>query len=145
MAELHPQLEKDCLIIGRFPLCRLLLMLDVNYPWFLLVPDREGITEIHQLSEQDQQQLMRESSYLAKVLEQEFQADKINVAALGNLVPQLHVHHVVRYRNDAAWPHPIWGRVEPKPYCEEAVSHIIRRLQRWPLEDFTFGEQSSAG
>jgi diadenosine tetraphosphate (Ap4A) HIT family hydrolase len=140
MAKLHPQLEKNCLIIGRFPLCRLLLMLDVNYPWFVLVPDREGITEIHQLTEKDQQQLMRESSYLAGVLEQEFQADKINIAALGNLVPQLHVHHVVRYHDDPAWPHPIWGRVEAKTYCEEAIAEIIRRLQHIPLKDFTFGE-----
>jgi diadenosine tetraphosphate (Ap4A) HIT family hydrolase len=139
MAELHPQLEKDCLMIGHFPLCRLLLMLDVNYPWFVLVPDREGITEIHQLTEEDQQQLMRESSYLAKVLEQEFQADKINIAALGNMVPQLHIHHVARYRNDAAWPHPVWGRVETKPYCEEAIANMIRRFQRIPLADFTFG------
>ena len=139
MAELHPQLEKDCLVIGHFSLCRLLLMLDVNYPWFVLVPDREEITEIHQLTEEDQQQLMRESSYLAKVLEQEFQADKINIAALGNMVPQLHIHHVARYRNDAAWPHPVWGRVEAKPYCEEAIANMIRRLQRIPLKDFTFG------
>ena len=140
MAKLHPQLEKDCLIIGRFPLCRLLLMLDVNYPWFILVPDREEITEIHQLPEEDQQQLMRESCYLAEVLEQEFQADKINIAALGNLVPQLHVHHVVRYRTDAAWPHPIWGRVEVKPYCEDSLSDVIRRLRSILLKDFTFGE-----
>jgi diadenosine tetraphosphate (Ap4A) HIT family hydrolase len=140
MAKLHPQLEKDCLVIGAFPLCRLLLMLDANYPWFLLVPNREEITEIHQLSEQDQQQLMRESCYLAEVLEQEFQADKINIAALGNMVPQLHVHHVVRYRDDAAWPHPIWGRLQQKPYCEESLSDIIRRLRDLPLKDFTFAE-----
>lgn len=140
MADLHPQLQKDCLVIGRFPLCRLLLMLDVNYPWFVLVPDRHGITEIHQLQEKDQQQLMRESSYLAEVLEEEFQADKINVAALGNQVPQLHIHHVVRYRDDPAWPDPVWGKVKQKPYCEEAISAIIGRLRKVLLKDFTFGQ-----
>jgi diadenosine tetraphosphate (Ap4A) HIT family hydrolase len=139
MAELHPQLRKDCLEIGHFPLCRLLLMLDVNYPWFVLVPDRHGITEIFQLQEKDQQQLMRESSYLAEALEKEFQADKINVAALGNLVPQLHLHHVVRYRDDPAWPDPVWGKVKQRPYCEEAISNVIGRLRKVLLKDFTFG------
>ncbi len=139
MAELHPQLKKDCLAIGRFPLCRLLLMLDVNYPWFVLVPDREGITEIHQLTEEDQRQLMWESSHLSAALEREFKADKINVAALGNVVPQLHIHHVVRYRNDAAWPEPIWGKVKPEPYCEDCISNMISRLRKVLVEDFTFG------
>ena len=109
MAELHPQLARDCRLIGRFPLCRLLLMLDANYPWFILVPDREGITEIHQLDSDDQQRLLHESSSLAGVLEEVFQADKLNIAALGNVVPQLHVHHIVRYENDPAWPAPVWG------------------------------------
>lgn len=129
MAELHPQLQKDCLLIGNYPLCRLLLMQDANYPWFILVPDREGITEIHQLSEPDRQQLMRESCRLATVLEREFRPDKLNIAALGNLVPQLHIHHVVRYRDDPTWPAPIWGKIPARPYSESELKALLIRLK----------------
>lgn len=130
MAKLHPQLENDCLLIGQFPLCRLLLMKDANYPWLILVPDREGVTEIHQLEEADRQQLMRESTHLSQFLEKEFKADKINIAALGNMVPQLHIHHIVRYRDDIAWPAPVWGAHPPKAYTEEALAERASRLER---------------
>jgi diadenosine tetraphosphate (Ap4A) HIT family hydrolase len=129
MAELHPQLQKDCLLIGRFTLCRLLLMRDANYPWFILVPDREGIAEIFELSEADQVQLLRESSRLAAILSEHFHADKLNIAALGNVVPQLHLHHIVRYRDDAAWPAPVWGRVPPRNYTPEELSSVLARLR----------------
>ena len=85
MAEINPQLQQDCLVIGRFSLCHLLLMKDANYPWFILVPDRPGVTEIHQLSVADQHQLMDESSRLAASLVRLFQADKLNIATLGNV------------------------------------------------------------
>jgi diadenosine tetraphosphate (Ap4A) HIT family hydrolase len=113
---IHPTLRRDCEAVGRFTLCHLLLMKDANYPWFILVPDRPAIGEIYQLDESDQLQLMRESSYLAQKLALHFRADKLNIAALGNVVPQLHIHHVVRFRDDAAWPAPVWGAVPPKPY-----------------------------
>ena len=113
MADLHPQLLEDCLVLGSFPLCRLLLMKDANYPWFILVPDRDDLSEIHHLSKEDQLQLIRESAFLSEVLEETFRADKINIAALGNMVPQLHVHHVVRYKDDMAWPSPVWGKNKP--------------------------------
>ncbi len=129
MADLHPQLKQDCLLIGRFPLCRLLLMQDANYPWFILVPDREGVTEIHQLDAADRQQLMRESCALATVLAERFKADKLNIAALGNVVPQLHVHHVVRHRKDPAWPAPVWGRVPPTPYTAGRLAEVLERLR----------------
>jgi len=129
---LHPQLEKDCFVIGQLPLCALLLINDANYPWFILVPQRENITEIHQLSEEDQQQLMRESSQLAVCIEKEFNADKVNIAALGNMVPQLHIHHIVRYKTDPAWPAPVWGKIEAVPYFDEEVkilrSHLAQSL-----------------
>ncbi|MDX9740625.1 MAG: HIT family protein [Gammaproteobacteria bacterium] len=121
MAELHPRLREDTFELGCLPLCRLLLMNDANWPWFILVPDRAGITEIHQLDAADQWQLTRESSFLALRLSTHFRADKLNIAALGNVVPQLHVHHIVRYRTDPAWPAPVWGRLAPKPYEEEAL------------------------
>ena len=138
MAELHPQLRQDCLLIGRFSLCRLLLMRDANYPWFILVPDREGISEIYQLSEADQVQLLRESSRLASVLAERFQADKLNIAALGNVVPQLHIHHVVRYRDDAAWPAPVWGRVPARPYTPEGSAAVIEILRQGLRDDFEY-------
>jgi diadenosine tetraphosphate (Ap4A) HIT family hydrolase len=138
MAELHPQLQKDCLIVGRFTLCRLLLMRDANYPWFILVPDRDGITEIFQLSEDDQVQLLRESSRLSAVLVERFQADKLNIAALGNVVPQLHVHHVVRYRDDPAWPAPVWGRVPARPYSPEEMSAVLETLRSGLSNNFEY-------
>lgn len=128
MASIHPQLREDCLVLGSFPLCRLLLMKDANYPWFILVPDREDIREIHQLSDEDQIQLIKESSFLSAVIEKEFQADKINIAALGNMVRQLHVHHVVRYKDDMAWPSPVWGKHPAREYTEELLDTISNKI-----------------
>lgn len=138
MFKLHPQLQQDCLFIGRFELCCLLLMRDANYPWFILVPEREGISEIHQLSQDVQYLLIRESSYLSEKLMAAFRGDKMNVAALGNMVPQLHIHHVVRYRDDAAWPAPIWGQVPAKPYTEEGQDAVIEKLRAVLTEGFEF-------
>lgn len=116
MAELHPQLAKDCIEIGRFPLCRVLLMNDANYPWFILVPDREGAREIYQLSAADQQQWLRESAELSRAIVDLFQPDKLNLGALGNMVPQLHIHYIARYQDDPAWPRPVWGQVPARAY-----------------------------
>ncbi|MEA2093832.1 MAG: HIT domain-containing protein [Pseudomonadota bacterium] len=138
MAELHPQLQADCLLIGRFPLCRLLLMQDANYPWFILVPDREDVSEIYQLSADDQVQLTRESARLAALLAERFQADKINIAALGNMVPQLHIHHVVRYHDDPAWPAPVWGQVPPRPYTGDEILAVTAKLGEGLKPGFEF-------
>lgn len=113
-------------------------MRDANYPWFILVPDRENITEIYQLTPQDQQQLMQESSYLAQSLVQAFGADKINIAALGNVVPQLHIHHIVRYRHDPAWPAPVWGKLPLKPYSDNQVTDVINRLKQVFVDQVTY-------
>jgi diadenosine tetraphosphate (Ap4A) HIT family hydrolase len=137
MFELHPRLAQDGIPLGRFSLCRLLLMNERRYPWFILVPERPAVSEIHQLSEADRIQLMRESCALSEVLAELFRADKLNVAAIGNLVPQLHVHHVVRYRNDPAWPAPVWGRFEPLPYDEAAVADIRAKLGGAGLRGFS--------
>jgi diadenosine tetraphosphate (Ap4A) HIT family hydrolase len=127
MAGLHPQLAADCLVLGRFELCHVLLMPDANYPWFILVPDRDDISEIFQLSDIDQQRLMVESSLFGKLLYNEFSADKLNIAALGNVVPQLHIHHVVRYQSDPAWPAPIWGAVAARPYDNDSLNRLIEK------------------
>ncbi len=128
MTDIHTQLLNDCLVLGSFPLCRLLLMKDANYPWFILVPDREDTSEIHHLSDEDQIQLIKESAFLSAVIEEEFRGDKINVAALGNVVPQLHLHHIVRYKDDVAWPSPIWGNQPTREYSDELLDTMSNKL-----------------
>lgn len=134
---LHPQLVADTLVLGELPLCLVLLANDSQYPWLILVPKLAELREIHHLSESDQQQLMRESCAVAALLESELGAEKINVAALGNMVAQLHVHHVARFSSDAAWPAPIWGKHPAKPYADsgEQVSLWQRHLSA--IEGFT--------
>jgi diadenosine tetraphosphate (Ap4A) HIT family hydrolase len=140
MAEIHPQLKNDCVLLGRFDLCYLLLANDANYPWFILVPDRDSIKEIYQLSEDDQRQLLTESSLLSGQIMQIFKGDKLNVAALGNQVPQLHVHHIVRYENDPAWPAPVWGQVAAKPYAETELAEIVSKLELSQLQGFQIAD-----
>ncbi len=128
MFQLDERLAASAITLGAFPLSLLLLSRDANYPWFLLVPQRQGVTEIFQLESADQQQLMAESCHLSRVLMAEFAGDKLNVAALGNQVPQLHLHHVVRYRGDPAWPGPVWGAVSPRTYEAAAAVETGRRV-----------------
>ncbi len=127
--ELAPQLAADTVVLGKFPLSLVLLSKDANYPWCILVPRRKGIREAHHLSEEDRFQLTRESCHLAEVMADLFVPDKMNVAALGNLVPQLHVHHVARFKTDAAWPKPIWGVVEAKTYDAAELEERVSRLR----------------
>ena len=137
---LDPRLQQDTLPIGDFPLCRLLLSNDSNYPWFILVPRRDDISEIFQLDVADQQQLWQETTALAEMLKDSFDADKLNVAALGNVVSQLHMHVIVRKREDAAWPAPVWGKHPAKPYNSEQIALIRERLRLVLTDDFTFLE-----
>lgn len=125
MFTLHQQLEKDCIELGQFDLCTVLLMNDSNYPWFILVPEREGIKEIYELSDDDQLQLIKESNFLSKILKKYFYADKINIAALGNVVPQLHLHHIARYSDDICWPAPVWGARPAIEYTEDQLDKIL--------------------
>ncbi|HEX2668717.1 MAG TPA: HIT family protein [Gammaproteobacteria bacterium] len=138
MFELHPQLAKDCRDLGSLGLCRLLLMDDANYPWFILVPQREGAREVHELDDEDRARLWDESALLARALMRGFAPDKLNLAALGNQVPQLHVHHIVRYRHDPAWPQPVWGKLPAKRYYAaeaEKLAALIRSLLGDALEE----------
>ncbi|WP_407330850.1 HIT domain-containing protein [Enterovibrio sp. 27052020O] len=107
--ELHPRLESDTTWLGDLPLCRVLLSKEDIGPWFILVPKVVGVTELHHLSEADQQQFMRESSLLAAKLEFLTRPDKLNMGALGNIVSQLHIHYIARFQSDIAWPGPVWG------------------------------------
>lgn len=140
MFTLDSRLQQDTLPIGDFPLCRLLLSNDANYPWFILVPRREDISELFQLDAADQQQLWLETTALAELLKDSFDADKLNVATLGNVVSQLHMHVIVRKHDDAAWPTPVWGKHPAKPYSAEQVAAIRERLRLVLADDFKFLE-----
>lgn len=137
---LDSRLEQDTLPIGDFPLCRLLLMNDAQYPWFILVPRREAVSELFQLDAADQQQLWRETTAFAEIVKDSFGADKMNVATLGNVVSQLHMHVIARSRDDGAWPAPVWGRHQPKPYTQDQAAAIRARLKTVLTDQFRFGE-----
>lgn len=125
---LHPRLAADTLPLGDFPLCRLLLMNERRFPWCLLVPRRAGVREIHALTAPDRRRLWQESHQLTLAMLAAFGGDKFNLAALGNQVPQLHLHHVVRRVGDAAWPHPVWGCGPAQRYAPDTAAEIRQRL-----------------
>ncbi len=140
MFVLDSRLEQDTLNLGDFPLCRLLLMNDANYPWFILVPRREEVSELFQLDSADQQALWREATSLAETLKDTFGADKMNVATLGNVVSQLHMHVIARRRDDTAWPAPVWGHKPAVPYSTAQVDAIKQKLKLVLTDDFRFVE-----
>ena len=107
---LHDKLAEDTVVLGRLTISIVLLAKDSRYPWVILVPERASIKEIYELSREDQLRLQLESCAVAKAMSLHFQADKMNVATLGNIVPQLHIHHVARFKEDDAWPDPVWGK-----------------------------------
>lgn len=113
---LHATLARDTLEVTRLSLCRVLLMRDRRYPWLILVPQRESLREIHELPAADRAALIEEIAQAGEVLARHFQPDKLNVGALGNLVPQLHIHVVARFAADPAWPGPVWGSGTAEPY-----------------------------
>jgi diadenosine tetraphosphate (Ap4A) HIT family hydrolase len=127
---LHPQLKRDTIEIGDLPLSRVLVIRDANYPWLLLVPRRPETVEIIDLDEVEQAQLMTEVSRTARALKEVTKCDKLNIAALGNAVPQLHVHVFARRTSDAAWPRPVWGVAPPLPHDAGEVQNFISALRR---------------
>ena len=129
MFKLHSRLQQDTFHLGQFSLSEVLLMNDVRYPWVILVPKRNDITEIYQLDNKDQQQLMIESSFVASQLADMVKADKMNVAMLGNVVSQLHLHHVARFRADETWPEPVWGKGQAVPYNKDESNAVCQQLQ----------------
>ena len=113
---LDPRLAAESTPLGELALCQVLLMDDARFPWVLLVPKRAGLVEIIDLGAGDLQRLMEEIATASGVLEAATSPYKLNVAALGNVVRQLHVHIIARFENDAAWPSPVWGKGERVPY-----------------------------
>jgi diadenosine tetraphosphate (Ap4A) HIT family hydrolase len=127
---LHRQLEADTVFVGDLPLSRVVAMTDANYPWLLLVPRRIGASELADLDVTGQGQLMAEITQVSRALKTVAPCDKLNVAALGNIVPQLHVHVIARRTGDPAWPRPVWGVAPPLPYVPEALARFTSALRQ---------------
>jgi len=130
--ELDPRLAHDTVSVVDWQLCRVLLLDDARFPWLVLVPRRAGLTELDDLDETDNAQLMREIRRAMRQLRGVAECDKINVGALGNVVRQLHVHVVARRERDAAWPGPVWGHGPAQPYSPETREDLIARLRSVP-------------
>jgi diadenosine tetraphosphate (Ap4A) HIT family hydrolase len=126
---LHPQLEKDSELVTELMLCSVRIINDINYPWLILVPKVDNISDVIDLSDVQQRMLWQESALVSRALKYLFTPDKLNVAALGNVVPQLHLHHIVRYKNDVSWPKPIWGQVPSKAYSDKQLSKQIELIK----------------
>lgn len=125
---LHPQLADDTHPLATFTLCELRLMDDANYPWLVLVPRVEDAVELVDLNAAQRHELTDEIDRVSHALRAVFRPHKLNIAALGNLVPQLHVHVIARYEDDPAWPRPVWGTAAARPYTAEALIERIARL-----------------
>ena len=129
MFTLHPRLAADTVPVTEWSLCRVLLMNDANFPWLILVPEAPDAVDLHDLDPRQGAQLMREIQRAAGVLREHVGADKMNIAALGNVVPQLHVHVIARFHTDPAWPRPVWGVVPARPYSEEELAAKVASLR----------------
>ncbi len=125
MFELHPKLSEDSSLVGHLAGCQLRLSHDSRYPWLILIPECNGIRETHQLPQPLRQDTFDASCALAELMQQALGADKMNVAALGNLVPQLHLHHIARFEGDDAWPGPVWGALPAQPYGNTALQAAL--------------------
>jgi len=127
---LDHRLDESSLFIEDWPLCRVALKNDTTWPWLYLVPRHDGIREIYELTTADQAQLVKEISLASRALKELYQPDKINTAALGNMVPQLHIHVFARFKNDPAWPKPVWAVQQDEiPYTEKTARTEIEKLK----------------
>jgi diadenosine tetraphosphate (Ap4A) HIT family hydrolase len=126
---LDARLAGDTHHLGDLPLCQVLLCNDAQYPWFILVPRQEGASEIFDLEPPAQDQLWQETRWLSQCLAKAYHADKMNVATLGNVVAQLHMHVIVRYSTDAAWPAPVWGRHPAQPYSQDQLARVRESIR----------------
>lgn len=129
MFQLHERLQADTVLVAEFNLSLVLLSKDANYPWIILVPKRHSIQEIYQLAIEDRQQLLHESCTVAETMTALFNPDKLNIATIGNMVPQLHMHHVARFKNDGAWPGPVWGAQSAASYNKDKLASLVLELQ----------------
>lgn len=122
--ELHPQLKSDTFLLAELQLCDARLMNDRRFPWLILVPRRAGARELTDLLPGDQRVLLDEITMCSRFLQQEFSPDKMNIAALGNMVPQLHIHVIARFKTDSAWPKPVWGVGAAEKYSATELENL---------------------
>jgi len=127
--DLHPQLAADTVEVDRWTCCRVLLIDDATYPWLILVPQRPCLRELHDLSADDLAQVTAEIVGASEAMERLFQPDKMNIAALGHQVPQLHIHAIARFEDDPAWPKPVWGVTPAIPYGAHDLAARIEALR----------------
>ncbi|MES1990885.1 MAG: HIT domain-containing protein [Pseudomonadota bacterium] len=127
---LHERLAADTWTIKDLALTRVLLMNDKRYPWLILVPRRDGLRDFHDVAAADKATFLAEIDHVSAALKNLTGAFKINVAALGNMVPQLHVHVIARFEGDAVWPKPVWGLGEAVPYPPSEVGSLIEKLKK---------------
>ncbi|MCE3028517.1 MULTISPECIES: HIT domain-containing protein [unclassified Salinicola] len=130
---LDPRLEQDSLHVIDLTLCQLRLSRDARYPWAILIPRRSEVVELYHLDSEAQAQLWHEGTRLGEAMMGHYGGDKLNVATLGNMVPQLHLHVIVRTRGDDAWPGPVWGQGEPRAYTEAALESRRNELEQLAL------------
>lgn len=129
MFKLHPVLANDTTEVTRLEVCRVLLMRDRTYPWLIAVPEREGLRDLDDLRDLDRELVMAEIDHISKIMKALFKPYKMNVAALGNVVEQLHIHVIARYQNDPAWPAPVWGKTAPVDYDDDLLSEVLENLR----------------
>ncbi len=135
--EIHSKLLEDCLQLGQLQLCKVLLMNDSRFPWIILVPRIADLCDFHELPHENRQDLFNEIETVSRTLEQLFDVDKLNVAALGNQVSQLHIHIIARSKSDCAWPGPVWSTGKTIPYSKEMQDKLVEQLQQ-SIEDLTY-------
>lgn len=129
MFDLHPTLKADTVELTRWDVCRVLLMKDANYPWLILVPERQGLSGLQQLADTDRPVVMEEINHASRAMQELYDPVRINVAALGNVVEQLHIHVIARFDDDPAWPGPVWG-VKPRlDYDPEVLVETVETLR----------------
>lgn len=137
MFTLHPQLETDTYLVGDLPVCRILLNKQFSqFPWLIMVPRRTGCKDLTDLDEIDYLPVMEEMRYVHDKLKEITQCDKMNVAALGNMVPQLHIHVIARFKTDEAWPGPVWGKGEPTPYADKGAKMLKKLREALDLQGY---------
>jgi len=128
---LDKKLQQDSFFIGDLELCKVLLMNDANYPWLILVPRQNNLKEIIDLSFDDQIILLKEINFVAEIFKKEFEFDKLNIANLGNVVSQLHIHVIARKKNDATFPRPVWGNAQALEYHGNHLTKTLEKIQKY--------------
>lgn len=128
--ELHPFLVRDCVAIGSLSACQLLLMNDSRYPWLILVPLRSGLRDLDELTPDESSLVWADMTLASRLLRNLYHPDKLNVAALGNVVDQLHIHVIARFQSDLSWPKPVWGQFSPLPYSADGLQETVGKIQQ---------------